>query len=351
MSHELVKSYATGEYRMAYRMRTDSDRPWHDDHTHCKRWLTPPTIPEVLHDLEAYVDIVMRPLFDVNGQQVAEVREVWRPHCDTTGKVMSDELARDLGVRLGVVGLQYTLIQDREVVEWFGPWVDSGAMEIETGGAILGGSRFWVLGKITKDPVEIVKDDPVEQYILAMNGHDGKVSFCAFPTTIRVVCNNTLVMALRDSFSRKYRVRHNHLVHAKLSEIRSDLNQLHNLFVRQTNQMKELAKVTVPSEQDLKVYFQKVLGKEEQPDLELNMESTRPLVQMMKLFEEGTGQDLPGVKDTWWAAFNAVTEFSTHLRGKNSDHRLDNMISGIGQVLNTRALEFGLLAAVGNLTT
>jgi phage/plasmid-like protein (TIGR03299 family) len=352
MAHELTKSYATGEYRMAYRKRTDADKPWHDDETKCKAWTSDPTLPEVLHDLEAYVDVVKRPIFDCNGELIPEMQETWRPHCDTLGNTMLDEKGVELGQRLGLVGPKYELIQDHEVVNWFAPWVDAGAISIETGGALFNGSRFWVLGKLNQDPKEVVPGDEVNQHILVLNGHDGKISFRAFPTNVRVVCNNTLNVALKSGLTKKYKARHNHLVKVKADLIRSEIADLQQLFDESVDKFKVLAGANVKDEDQLKLYFQKVLKEdvqEEDAGKEYKDDSKRPLPTLIRLFEEGVGQNLPGVSGTWWAAFNAVSEFITHVRGRNSDARLDNMVLGVGNLLSERAINLGLAAAGGQL--
>ncbi len=354
MAHELAKSYATGEYRMAYRRRSDEDRPWHDDETKCKAWTSDPTLSEVLHDLEAYVNVAMRPIFDCNGVLIPELRETWRPHCDAQGNQIVDDSGVALGQRLGLVGPKYEIIQDSDVVNWFAPWIDSGAISIETGGAIFNGSRFWILGKLAQDPKEVVPGDEVYQFILAINGHDGRLSFRALPTNVRAVCNNTVAIALRSDLTKRYKAKHNRLVKVKVDKIRDEIANLQNIFDASIEKFKALAAVNVKDDEELMLYFQKVLKEdvqetELQAQDELKEDGKRPLPTLMRLFEEGAGQNLPGVQGTWWAAFNAVSEFITHLRGRNSDARLDNMVLGVGNALSERAINLGLAAANGQL--
>ena len=354
MAHELVRSYATGEYRMAYRKHSDADRPWHDDQTKCKAWTIDPTLPDVLHDLEAYVDVVMRPVFDCNQVLIPEMRETWRPHCDLQGDPMVDDNGVAIGQRLGLVGPKYSIIQDSDVVNWFAPWVDAGVISIETGGAIFNGSRFWILGKLTQDPKEVVPGDEICQHILVVNGHDGRLSFKAMPTNVRVVCNNTLTVALKSGLTKRYKAKHNALVKAKADRIRDEIADLQQIFDASIDKFKALAATDVKDDNELMLYFQKVLKEdvqetELQAQDELKEDGKRPLPTMMRLFEEGLGQNLPGVRGTWWAAFNAVTEFITHIRGRNSDARLDNMVLGIGTALSDRAINLGLAAASGQL--
>lgn len=335
MAHELVKSYVTDKYRMAYRKRSELDRPWHDDSTNCTAWAENPTIDQVIQDLEANIDLMLRPLFDKDGQEVKEVREVWRPHTSDLSFVDQDGAK---GRRVGVVGPQFTLIQDHEVVEWFEPWVDSGSVTIETGGAILGGSRFWVLGKLSTESLDVVNGDCVHQHILAVNGHDGKLSFCALPTTVRVVCNNTLNVAMASKVTRKYKAKHNRLVSAKLTDIRTEIEIMQAGLSDLVDKYRFLAQHNVKSSEQLEIYLRQVLKIEDE-------KKTKPLESIIQLFEDSEYQKLPGVSGTWWAAFNAVTEFTTHMRGRNSDTRLDNMVSGLSLDMTNRAFDLGLVAA------
>ena len=64
------------------------------------------------------------------------------------------------------------------------------------------------------------------------------------------------------------------------------------------------------------------------------------------VFETGKGNDLPGVQGTVWAAYNAVTGYLGHERGRTDDGRLNSLWFGEGASLNRRALEAALVLAV-----
>ena len=348
MSHDLARR-ADNVYRMKYRKRSENDRPWHDSWTKTDPWLTDPDLETVKKDLEANVDILLKPCYDEHGRILEGMQRTWRPRLDENGNQVLDPDGHPACTFQEYVGPDYTIIQDYEVVDWFKPWVEEGYCTIETGGAIFNGARFWILAKMKQDPVEVVKDDPIEQYVLAVNGHDGKLAFRAFPTSVRVVCNNTVQIAMKSSLARQFRAKHHKLVHMKTESIRDEVGAMQGILLKNVEQFKELARVSVQSEDYLKAYFQQVLGTKVDTEKEVNKDSARPLGTLMRLFDEGTGLDLPGVKDTWWAAYNCVTEFVTHMRGRNSDNRLDNMISGMGANMTARALQLGLDAATGNL--
>lgn len=340
---------AEGNYRMAYRYRSDDDRPWHESETKPKQWLVDPSIEEVILDLEADVDVLLRPVRDCKGRLIPECQETWRPLSDKDRNALVDEEGHPIGRRLGIVGPDYTVLQDHEVIRWFEPWIDSNSCTIETGGAIYGGSRFWVLAKLKQDPVDVVTGDPVEQYVVAINGHGGKIAFRAFPTTVRVVCKNTMQMAMKSKFARLFRAKHLSLVHLKSDQIRLEVAAMQDILLDNVEKFQYLANHDVKDDVELKTYFQKVLKEKVDPDREIKADGKRPLHVLMRLFEEGIGMDIPGVKGSWYAAFNSVTEFCSHLRGRSSDARLDNLITGVGAELNARALDLGLKAASGQM--
>lgn len=65
---------------------------------------------------------------------------------------------------------------------------------------------------------------------------------------------------------------------------------------------------------------------------------------LKELFENGRGNEQPAVRGTWWAAYNAVTEFVTHHRGRTDEARLQATFSDAGEI-NRRALTTALQMA------
>jgi phage/plasmid-like protein (TIGR03299 family) len=332
-----------GDYRFYYQ----GDRAWH---SLGQKWNTSPSVDQAVRDL-VRSDHELRRVLDTDGEIIDEMQEVWLPYRDASGNQIRKANGKAAGQRCGLVGPEYTILQDREVLELCRPFVESGLAEIHTCGAILGGTQFWVLLKIKRDPADVTPGDSIEQYILMVNGHNGEIAFKALPTNIRVVCNNTLTMALRSALNKLFRAKHRRNVHIKAQEARDAVASLQGIFLEDVAKFRELARVNVANEIAAKVYFQQVLGKKPDAAEEVNLESKRPLGTLMRLFDhEGVGLDIPGVRGTWWSAYNAVTEFVTHMRGRNDDSRLDNMVNGLGYQLSQKALKLGLEAANGQLS-
>jgi phage/plasmid-like protein (TIGR03299 family) len=341
MSHHL-NSFADGTYRFCY----TGDIAWHGLG---RKWNTAPTVEKAIEDL-VRADHMLRDVFDCDNRLIPEIREVFLPDAKANGDFIYDDEGKLSGTRCGIVGTDYKILQDRDVLELARSFVDSGTAEIHTAGAIFGGAQFWVLLKVKADPIDIVKGDAVEQYILMVNGHDGKIAFKALPTNIRVVCNNTLAIALRSALNNLFRAKHVGNIHLKAAECRDAVAEIQGLFRDEAEKFKHIAKHNVPSQKHAISYFQQVLGKKVNTEVEVNLESKQSLGTLMRLFDhEDVGIDIPGVRGTWWALYNCVSSFTTYMKGRNDDNRLHAMVNGSGRAMLANALELSIKGADGQL--
>jgi len=112
----------------------------------------------------------------------------------------------DNGKVLGVVGVKYQPVQNLVAFKFLDSLVDNGELKYESAGTLRGGKVIWLLARMPEDTF-IADDDRNENYILLKSGHDGSTSMEAMQTKVRVVCQNTLRMALRDNTNR-IRVKH-----------------------------------------------------------------------------------------------------------------------------------------------
>lgn len=245
---------------------------------------------------------------------------------------------------LGVVGQTYKPLQNRDAFNWFQPFLDAGEATLEAAGSLRGGKRVWVLAKLNRDPIEVVKGDEVRKYALLSNGHDGTLAIRAGFSGIRVVCANTLAQAHGDEGSKLLRIRHTNRAVKTLEEVREIMNLADREFTASAEQYKSLARKGV-SVEDLKSYVRKVFAPKvtltEVPEEE---QSERLIGKIIPLFEQGRGNDMPGVRGTMWAAYNAVNEYLGYERG-NEANRLDSLWFGDSARLNAKALQTALRMA------
>ena len=86
---------------------------------------------------------------------------------------------------------------------------------------------------LNQGEVELVKNDKLEQYLLLTWSHDGSKCIQALPTSIRVVCNNTLTQALNTAVF-KNKVRHSEKMTMKLEEIKKMYSESKKLLLIRT---------------------------------------------------------------------------------------------------------------------
>jgi phage/plasmid-like protein (TIGR03299 family) len=246
---------------------------------------------------------------------------------------------KDSGSILGVVGPSYHPLQNAEAFKFFQPFLDSGLAELHTAGSLRDGKRVFVLAKIKGDPMEIAKDDEVEKFILLSNSHDGSLAVRVGYTPIRVVCANTLAASHNNRGSKLLRIKHTSNLNMALEEVRETMNVINQTFEASAEQYRSLVRKQV-NEADLRKYIKLVL---EIPESEHDSkQGERILEEVRPLFEKGRGNDMPSIKGTMWAAYNAFNEYLGYKKGRSQDTRLDSLWFGESATQNNRALNVAL---------
>lgn len=122
---------------------------------------------------------------------------------------------------LGVVSTKYQIVQNKEAFQFVDALLDEG-LTYESAGSLENGKSIFLLGKLPQDKI---LGDIVEPYICFNNRHDGQGSIRVCATPVRVVCNNTLNLALRTA-KRSWATRHIGDMQSKLDEARHTLGMM-----------------------------------------------------------------------------------------------------------------------------
>ncbi len=128
-------------------------------------------------------------------------------------------IREDNGAVLGVVTDRYKVVQNEEAFAFTDLLISNG-VTYETAGSLSEGKRTWMLAKLPDSYT--LADEKVEPYIVFSNSHDGSGAIKAAMTPIRVVCQNTLNLALKDA-KRIWTTNHTGDIKQKLEEARSTL--------------------------------------------------------------------------------------------------------------------------------
>lgn len=100
------------------------------------------------------------------------------------------------GATLGIVSDRYRVVQNAEAFRFTDDLLDEG-VTYETAGSLNGGRKTWLLAKLPQR--YIISGDEITPYLVVMNSHDGSSGIKVAMTPIRVVCQNTLNLALNTA--------------------------------------------------------------------------------------------------------------------------------------------------------
>jgi phage/plasmid-like protein (TIGR03299 family) len=237
---------------------------------------------------------------------------------------------------LGVVGPRYVPLQNRDAFDWFQPFIDNGECSLHTGGSLSDGQKVWVLAQLNRDPSEIVPGDEVQKFILLSNSHDGTTSIRVGYTPIRVVCVNTLAAAHQKGVSQMLRIRHTASSKVNLDNVRDIMDNINMQFEATAEQFRFLASKNF-NQHDVRKYVKVLLGCDKTHDDDLKTR-TRNTIRKVMTTIEGPKQDMPGVRGTWWAAYNGFNEYLNYEKGRSNNNRMESLWFGQAGASNMQAL-------------
>lgn len=244
---------------------------------------------------------------------------------------------------LSVVGGRYQVVQPQAVLEFYRDLTEISGYELETAGVLKEGKKFWALARTGKEAT-LRGGDLVKGYLLLATSCDGTLATTATPTTIRVVCHNTLTIALNEA-SAPVKVPHSTTFDAEA--VKKRLGIAVSQWDGFMHRMKKLADRKVKNFESSS-YFRSVLGiPEAQAQSDQVLVQERALKRVQELFEgQGHGAELSSAKGTVWGLLNAVTEYVDHeRRARSQEYRLDSAWFGHGATLKQRALDQALQLA------
>ena len=261
----------------------------------------------------------------------------------------------DTNTALSVVSNRYQVVQPMEVLEFYRDLTEQAGFELETAGVLKGGRKFWALARTGKSTV-LKGNDLVNGYVLLATSCDGSLATVAMPTTVRVVCNNTLSIAVNGA-EQAVKVSHRSNFDADV------VKQRLGIAVSQWDQF--MYEMKVLSERKVNVkeanrYFETLLSSSQADSapvigsksylklLNAQSESVMPNERAYKKLQamyggQGRGAELTAAKDTAWGLLCAVTEFVDHERqARSTENRLDSAWFGNGGQMKQKALEQAL---------
>lgn len=235
---------------------------------------------------------------------------------------------------LAIVGRKFKLVQPGEVLEFFRDLTAGNGYELNTAGTLFDGRRFWALARVTDDAV-VVGQDQVKAHLLLATAIDGSMKTIGKFVAERVVCQNTLSIALREGGS-SFAVSHRSDFDA--AAVKQQLGIATGSFREFMAETRRLASKPVTAQQ-AEQFIGEVLTESRFVSAQ-DVAGSAAFKKIRELFVDGTaiGSDLDGSDGTLWGLLNGVTEYvDHHAKGKTPSHRLDSALFGRGDDLKTLA--------------
>jgi phage/plasmid-like protein (TIGR03299 family) len=241
----------------------------------------------------------------------------------------------DTRAPLSVVGNRFKVVQPEEILEFYRDLTEVSGFELETAGVLKGGRKMWALARTGQSGM-LKGNDQTNAYVLLATACDGTMATTAQFTSIRVVCNNTLAVALKGATANAVKVRHNTVFDANL--VKKQLGISVSAWDDFMYRLKTLSERKVKAT-EARNYFLKVFT----DDIKEGVGKTneRAMARALALYEgEGMGAALASSDGTAYGLVNSITEFiDHHRRAKTIDHRVDSAWFGTGAAVKNRALE------------
>jgi len=294
----------------------------------------------------------------------------------------------DTAATLGIVGEGYAPFQNADAFSFFDSVVGEGQAVYETAGVLFGGCKTWIMAKLPKG-IRAGKDDEIVPYTLLSNSHDGTQALRMYPTSVRVVCANTLTLAgrLRERGMRKREgdqgiaIRHSGDLKSKVAEAKRALGITIKAMDVHQQEVTALVGRKMNGQESLR-YFQSFFpttvketaivpptganvldailsGQAQQEAVVKDLLSahyaeterqakanTEILLKILGNYDN-EGNRLPDIAHSAWTCFNAVSEFADYgmkYRGSDNqdDRRLESVWWGRANTLKQKAFDSAL---------
>jgi phage/plasmid-like protein (TIGR03299 family) len=283
-------------------------------------------------------------------------------HLVPTHVVNVREIQGEDPIQHGVVSDSYKIIQNVEVAEFCEALAGEGSGKVmcETVGTIRNGAIIWFLLK--GEQFEVARGDKMFPYILVSNGHDGGTTFRITPTTVRVVCSNTMHMVIPfvdkgELGESAMTLRHTVNIHERIEEARLALK--HFAVVQEENRKlaELLANKEVNTEQFQAFFaecYQLNFGEIPlNPTTKVEENRANRAKSAYNSFSRRFDDELAIAGPTWWNTFNAFSGLVQHdlkARGKDDTDRLNKRVEsnlfGLAQWRTQEALKTAFKAAL-----
>lgn len=250
----------------------------------------------------------------------------------------------DCNIPLGLVKEKYTPVQNIEAFSFFDDAIGKDKAIFQTAGFFGNGERIFVSAKLPQNI--LVNGDPVENYLVFTNSHDGSTGVKVLFTPIRVICENTLNAAIRNA-TNFVSFRHTKSVHDNIQIAKEILGICEKKIGFLQEQFGEMNKIKMKDAQAEEAFAKVVLTEAEIANIKLMGYTVNQIVNrqwqaisnsgistqkvnilsgMNDYYHTGVGQK--EIEGTAWGVYNAVTGYYSNMDNNEGSKRMDTLLYG-----------------------
>jgi phage/plasmid-like protein (TIGR03299 family) len=242
---------------------------------------------------------------------------------------------------IGIGSPRFKLVQPGDALEFFRTLVEGSQFTIETAGALAGGSRIWALARCDMG-VTFGGKDKLIVYLLLVTANDGSLATEARFTTVRVVCNNTLQLAVGQNDGLAS-IKVPHSTNFDADAVHAELGLVGDAIETFAADADILTQATI-SDETARLFFESLYAKTDSAGEITNKRNLDAVTrQLMTAYKRGPGAELATANGTLWGAVNAVThhvDFNT--RARSASNRFNSGQFGNGANVKARAFNQAL---------
>jgi phage/plasmid-like protein (TIGR03299 family) len=240
---------------------------------------------------------------------------------------------------LTLTGEQWKPLQNRDALEFFRSYSEAGGITLETAGSLRNGKVIWGLARIGHN-FQVTPGDHVQGYLLLVSPHEVGSCISVRTTTVRVVCANTMAMAMRSQGEVHWR--QNHMRDFDADAAKAAVAIAHDQLRIAEQQAKTLQKLKLSINDTVRTlapFFQPKIKELAEAEQVNPANWTKQFGAVMASVVGSPG----ATPDNAWGVLNGVTHWADHVAGRSPDTRMLRAWMGetarLKVAVNTKLLE------------
>lgn len=249
----------------------------------------------------------------------------------------------DTGAMLSHVSDRYKIVQPADVVEFYRDLCAVQGFTMETMGALSDGKRVWALAKVGEG-FTVGRNDRIESYMLLATSYDKSMATRAMFTNVRVVCHNTISMAVA---AKNCGVSISHSAMFNADKVKIDLGIMTDGNKVMAEAFNAMADVKVKDNDAVRWIARVLFDIDNDEDLQkVNTRKDNIIHGVFDLYKgKGKGSSFETSHGTAFGLLNAITEHVDHHAARNDNNRLQSAWFGAGDTLKNKAYTEALALA------